>query len=243
MDYSFLLHRRNQKTRYLHCNSTLKMQRIIVVGAGGHGRVIADILDAAGGRGAAAHSDRDSSTTPLLCRAPRSRTCPCSAPAIAGGTLPHDGIVIGIGDNAISAGAGGSASSARGERPFGHPSAVDHRRVDPIGDGDVVCGAGASHHVRRELGRGGIINTNASVDHDSRIGDFAHVSPGVTVGAQCRDRAGNVDRPHASDPSKEVDRRADHHRCRRGRCPRHSRRCDCVREPGASAAAAGGHPR
>jgi acetyltransferase-like isoleucine patch superfamily enzyme len=33
-------------------------------------------------------------------------------------------------------------------------------------------------------GCGVIINTRASVDHDSVVGDFAHVSAGATVGAQ-----------------------------------------------------------
>ena len=35
-------------------------------------------------------------------------------------------------------------------------------------------------------GRGVIVNTNASVDHDTMVGDFAHVSSGATVGARVR---------------------------------------------------------
>ena len=35
------------------------------------------------------------------------------------------------------------------------------------------------------VGRGVILNTTASVDHDSVVGDFAHVSAGATVGARC----------------------------------------------------------
>ena len=33
------------------------------------------------------------------------------------------------------------------------------------------------------LGRGVLLNTSCSVDHQSVIGDFAHVSAGATVGA------------------------------------------------------------
>jgi acetyltransferase EpsM len=35
------------------------------------------------------------------------------------------------------------------------------------------------------VGRGAIINTSASVDHDNMIGDFVHIAPGVNL-------AGNV---------------------------------------------------
>ncbi|MDQ3283828.1 MAG: acetyltransferase, partial [Acidobacteriota bacterium] len=38
---------------------------------------------------------------------------------------------------------------------------------------------------RAAIGRGVLLNTKASVDHDSVVGDFAHVSAGGTVGAKC----------------------------------------------------------
>lgn len=36
---------------------------------------------------------------------------------------------------------------------------------------------------RATVGRGVLLNTKSSVDHDSVIGDFAHISAGATVGA------------------------------------------------------------
>jgi UDP-perosamine 4-acetyltransferase len=33
-----------------------------------------------------------------------------------------------------------------------------------------------------EIGTGAIVNTNASIDHDGRIGAFVHVAPGVAIG-------------------------------------------------------------
>lgn len=68
-----------------------------------------------------------------------------------------------------------------------HPRAVVAERVT-IGAGSVVM-AGAVINPDAVIGRGVIINTCASVDHDGRIGDFCHISVGahlagtVTVGA------------------------------------------------------------
>lgn len=69
------------------------------------------------------------------------------------------------------------------------PSAVTNEDVSigkatVILDG-VVVGAGT------KIGEGVILNTSCSVDHDCQIGDFVHVAPGVTIsggvviGAQC----------------------------------------------------------
>jgi len=52
----------------------------------------------------------------------------------------------------------------------------------------AACGAGVQLlpgsvvNAATEIGSGTIINTNASVDHDSRIGEFVHVAPGVAIG-------------------------------------------------------------
>ena len=67
-----------------------------------------------------------------------------------------------------------------------HPAATVALDVK-IGMGTVVM-AGAVINPHVEIGRGCIINTCASVDHDCIIGDFAHISVGahlagtVTVG-------------------------------------------------------------
>ena len=60
-----------------------------------------------------------------------------------------------------------------------HPAAVIAPNVK-IGQGSVVM-AGAVINPFTEIGQGCIINTCASVDHDCCIGDFVHVSIGVHV--------------------------------------------------------------
>jgi len=60
-----------------------------------------------------------------------------------------------------------------------HPSAVISGSVS-IGEGSVVM-PGAIINADARIGRHCIINTKASVDHDCRISDFVHIAPGCTV--------------------------------------------------------------
>ncbi|MBW8190545.1 acetyltransferase [Neiella marina] len=70
-----------------------------------------------------------------------------------------------------------------------HPSAVvaDSARV---ASGVLIC-AGAVVNPDTKIGFGVIVNTRASVDHDCVIGAFSHICPGVaiagivTIGARC----------------------------------------------------------
>lgn len=63
-----------------------------------------------------------------------------------------------------------------------HPNAVIGENVS-LGEGTVVM-AGAVINPCTKIGKGCIINTCASVDHDCTIGDFAHVSVSAhTAGA------------------------------------------------------------
>ena len=158
------------------------MERIIVVGAGGHGRVIADILTRSRDAGAPLIPLGFVDDTPGLAGSTVA-DLPVLGTLAMLAAIEHDVILIGIGENAIRrrladrfVGAGERLGSAI------HPGATISATTR-IADGIVVCG-GAVVQPGATLGRGVIINTRASVDHDSRIGDFAHVSPGATVGAQ-----------------------------------------------------------
>lgn len=50
-----------------------------------------------------------------------------------------------------------------------------------IGEGSVVM-AGAVINADTHIGRGCIINTSSTIDHDCRISHGVHVSPGVNIG-------------------------------------------------------------
>jgi len=61
-----------------------------------------------------------------------------------------------------------------------HPSAVIARGVT-IGTGTVLM-AGTVVNSNSRIGDFCIINTNASIDHDSKMNNFSSIAPGVTTG-------------------------------------------------------------
>jgi len=65
-----------------------------------------------------------------------------------------------------------------------HPQAVVGGDVS-IGLGSVIM-AGAIINCSTTIGKGCIVNTNSSVDHDSTIGDYVHISPGALVAGSVR---------------------------------------------------------
>jgi sugar O-acyltransferase (sialic acid O-acetyltransferase NeuD family) len=60
-----------------------------------------------------------------------------------------------------------------------HPSAQIGRGVE-IGDGTVIM-AGAVINPDTFIGNNVIINTKASVDHDCHVSDLVHIAPGATL--------------------------------------------------------------
>ena len=60
-----------------------------------------------------------------------------------------------------------------------HPSAVISASVR-MGDG-VMIAANATVNPLAEIGRGVILNTSTSIDHECIIGDFTHVAPGAVL--------------------------------------------------------------
>lgn len=60
-----------------------------------------------------------------------------------------------------------------------HPSAVCASDVS-IGENTVVA-AGVVIGPSTQVGRSAIVNTHASLDHDCRVGDGAHIGPGAIV--------------------------------------------------------------
>jgi sugar O-acyltransferase (sialic acid O-acetyltransferase NeuD family) len=65
-----------------------------------------------------------------------------------------------------------------------HPAAQIARGVE-IGAGSAVM-AGVVINAESVLGRNTIVNTGATVDHDCRIGDCVHLAPGVHLAGDVR---------------------------------------------------------
>jgi len=153
--------------------------RVVIVGAGGQGQVVADILAAAGdasGLRAIGFVDdapeRIGATVLGLPVLGRLETLP---------SVPHDAVVVAIGDNAVRARIS-LALEASGERLVGvrHPFSSIAVSAE-IGPGCMIS-AGAVITPSARLGRGVLVNTNASIDHGTVVDDFAHVACGAVVG-------------------------------------------------------------
>ena len=153
--------------------------RVIIVGAGGHAEVVADAAIAAAGHGSPIE------VVGFVDRAPRPGVTIQGLPVLgdeaALNTMPHDGVVIAIGDNRIRSEIA-ARLRARGERfvAIVHPSAVIARDVT-IGEGAMIC-AGVVVNAGTRIGAHAILNTACSVDHHNGIGDYAHVAPGAHTG-------------------------------------------------------------
>lgn len=150
---------------------------LLIFGAGGHGRVVADAARAAGVAGLLA-SDRNAA----LCQGELLPGVPLhlpDAPAPAQASTVH----VAIGHNTARE----RESQALGLKRLHtvcHPAAS----VSPfaqLGEGSFVA-AQAVVAPDARLGLGVIVNHGAVVDHDCCIGDFAHIAPGAVLGGEVR---------------------------------------------------------
>lgn len=149
------------------------MKRLAIIGASGHGRVIADIAKKNGYRDIVFLDDDESL-----------KVCgdyPIIGKSSAAKELDAD-VIIGIGNAAIRRRIQESLDEEKIVKLI-HPSAVIADDVT-IGRGTVVM-AGTVINPGTVIGKGCIVNTCASVDHDCKIADFVHVAVGAHV-------AGNV---------------------------------------------------
>lgn len=151
------------------------MNRLMIIGAGGHGKVIADNAVKNG------YTD--------ICFLDDHATGMCMGFPVAGTTSDlqrwDDGMtdfVIGIGNNEVR---------KKIAQKFDinwvaliHPSAQIGLQVT-VGKGTVVM-AGAVINACASVGEHCIINTGAIVEHDNVIEDYVHLSPGVALGGTVR---------------------------------------------------------
>lgn len=147
--------------------------KLAILGAGGNGRVIADAAQAAGWHEIFFFDDRFPNLTQ-------------SGPwAVVGtgqdlidGSLTFDGVIAGVGDNAIRwdmhtrlKNAGANLVTVE------HPHAWCSQYAQ-IGEGTFIS-AGVVISIGAVVGECCIVNTGATIDHDCAIGHAVHIAPGV----------------------------------------------------------------
>lgn len=145
-------------------------REVIIIGAGGHGKVIADIVTKSKDKVFGFLDDYNSAdkilTYPVL-----GKVCDCNK------YLDKE-FFLAIGNNEIR-------KKITDEYPLLkyytaiHPSAVISENVT-IGEGTCIM-AGAVINSSANIGRHCIINSGAIVEHDNRLSDFVHLSPGAVL--------------------------------------------------------------
>lgn len=140
-------------------------EQVIIIGASGHGRVIADIVRKSGDV-VVGFLDDDISKKNVL-----GAVCDCVK-------YPDKKFIIGIGNNQIRKAIAEKYSSLAYYTAI-HPTAVISENVK-IGKGTAVM-ANAVINTSSIIGKHCIINTSAVVEHDNIIEDYAHISPGAVL--------------------------------------------------------------
>ena len=143
-------------------------RRYVVIGAGGHAKVVIATIESAGDAVIGVLDDDPQRLGQMILGAK-------VLGSVTATQVPDGAVaVIAIGDNRAR-----KAVADRLKVSYAsvvHPSAIVHESVT-IGEGSVVF-AGAIIQPDSVIGAHAIVNTGASIDHDNRIGAFAHVAPG-----------------------------------------------------------------
>ena len=159
-------------------NQTEMKPKIVIIGAGGHGKVIADtilkqnkytlvgFIDAKFAIGTPVFGD--------FCVIEKQEN-------LLEYLKQVECVAIAIGDGAVRKQMVSFCSDFTQFATIIHPNATISNQVQ-IGEGSVVL-AGAIINASAEIGKHSIINSGVVVDHDCMIGDFVHLKVGTIVGS------------------------------------------------------------
>lgn len=151
------------------------MKQLVIIGASGHGKVVADIA-------------RRNEYDDILFLDDDESLASCDSHPIVGKcrnfTNYNCDFIVAIGNARTRQQIQGMLEAdGKTIATLIHPNAVIGENVC-IGMGTVVM-AGAVINPDTEIGKGCIINTCSSVDHDCKLEDFVHVSVGTHIAGTC----------------------------------------------------------
>lgn len=148
------------------------MNKLAIIGASGHGKVVADIAEKVGYTDIVFVDDDETIKE-------------CAGLPVIGTTIlmpqlseTYD-FFVAIGNAKIRQRILKNIANFGNVATLVHPHASISRRVS-IGTGSVIM-AGAVINSDVTIGAGCIVNTSASIDHDCIIDDYAHVSVGAHI--------------------------------------------------------------
>lgn len=154
--------------------------KLAILGASGHGKVVADTAECCGWQAIEFFDDawparQENGVWPVV----------GDSAALMGRLADFDGVVVAIGNNSIR------YAKLLELRVAGaclvtliHPAATVSRYT-AIGQGAVVF-AGVVVNAEACIGQGAILNTGCSIDHDCVLGDAVHISPGARLAGGVR---------------------------------------------------------
>jgi UDP-N-acetylbacillosamine N-acetyltransferase len=156
--------------------------KILLFGAGGHARVVLDVVERQG---------RHEVALVLDDRIEAGRDF-CGVPVSGGrerlsdlGRLGIRHAIVGIGANADRAELAGLLAAAGATFVVAIDPGAHIGRDVTVGQGTVVM-PGAVVNAGTTIGEHVIVNTSASVDHDCTVDSLVHVAPGVHAAGGCR---------------------------------------------------------
>ena len=156
------------------------MKKLAILGASGHGKVVADTAECCGWQSVEFFDDawpsiQNNGLWPIV----------GDTIALLKKLADFDGVLVAIGNNRIRY-AKLLELQAMGGRlvTLVHPAAVVSRYAE-IAEGTVVF-AGAVVNAGTVIKPGAILNTGCSVDHDCVLGNAVHISPGARLAGGVR---------------------------------------------------------
>ncbi|MBU5216399.1 acetyltransferase [Bacillus albus] len=147
-------------------------EKLLIIGASGHGKVIADIALKMNKWQSIAFLDDNENVKSSMGIEIIDKSASISK------YIDDYDFFVGIGNNAIREKIQGQLEAEEASIPvLIHPSAIIGEQVY-LKAGTVVM-AGAVINCCTKIGKGCIINTASTVDHDNVIEDYVHISPGA----------------------------------------------------------------
>lgn len=156
------------------------MKQLAILGASGHGKVVAEAALVGGWDGVEFYDDAWPDKRRLGKWVVSGDTA-----ALLKALGRFDGVIVAIGGNAIRMDKVALLHEAGGRlATVVHPAATISASA-LLGEGTVVM-AGVVVNADAMIGRGSILNTSCSIDHDCVLGDGVHISPGAHLAGDVR---------------------------------------------------------
>lgn len=148
--------------------------KLLIIGASGHGKVVADIaLKMNKWKSIAFLDDNEVLKAPIGLEV-------IGKAVNAFSYIADADIFVAVGNNNTREKIQEKLENEGGSIPLLiHPNSVIGTEVE-LGIGTVIM-AGVAINSSTRIGKGCIINTGATIDHDNVLGDYVHISPGANL--------------------------------------------------------------